>query len=171
MGQPKAIRTLAGAGPRHVAFHPNGKWLYCIDELDCKVVPYRWDPTGDSLAVPVEGGAVSILPPQATGAPTSTGAEIALTRDGRFAYASTRFTDVLTVFRVEAATGKLTQTQQLPCGGKTPRFFALDPTEGWLVCGNQDSDTLSVFARDAQDGHLTPRGTYPATNPQCVLWL
>ena len=172
LGTPTRIPTKAGSGPRHLAFHPNGRWLYCITELGCTVVLYRWNAEGgNAQAEPVPGGVVSVLPPNAPGTTTSTGAEIAFTRDGRFAYTSTRFTDVLTVFRVDASTGKLTQSQQLPCGGKTPRFFALDPTERWLLCGNQDSDSVSVFARDAHSGQLTPGNTFPATNPQCLLWV
>ena len=170
LGSPSRIPTKAGAGPRHLAFHPNGRWLYCIDELDCKVVLYRWTPESGT-AEPIPDGEVSILPAGGSSAATSTGAEIVLTRDGHFAYASTRFTDVLTVFHVDAASGKLTKLQQLSCGGKTPRFFALDPSERWLVCGNQDSDTVTVFARDAHTGQLTPNNTYPATNPQCLLWI
>lgn len=171
LGEPTRVPTAAGAGPRHLAFHPNGHWLYCINELDCTVVPYRWTAGSPPKAEAVPGGAVSVRPTGGGHDPGSTGAEIVLTRDGRFAYTSTRFSDVLTVFRVDVATGKLTQVQQLPCGGKTPRFFALDPTERWLLCGNQDSDTVSLFARNASTGQLTAKSTVPVPNPQCLLWV
>ncbi len=171
LGQPQRIPTGAGAGPRHLAFHPNGRWLYCINELGCSVVLYEWSGGKAPHAQAVAGATVSVLPPHAQEGATSTGAEIALTRDGRFAYTSTRFSDVLTVFSIDSANGKLAQLQQLACGGKTPRFFALDPTERWLVCANQDSNDITVFARNAKTGQLTSKATYPATNPQCVLWV
>ncbi len=172
LGTPTRIRTSPGAGPRHLAFHPNGRWFYCVNEIDCTVCLYRWRPRGGQAAAEaVPEATVSILPPSAPKDPPSTGAEIAVSHDGRFLYTSTRFCDALTVFAVEPEGGRLTQIQQLPCGGKTPRFFALDPSEQWLVCANQDSDDLSVFAREVNTGRLAPRGTYPAVNPECVLWL
>ncbi len=170
LGEPTRIPTSAGAGPRHLAFHPNGHWLYCINELSCSVVQYQWIPGKEPQAHPVTGGTLSILPSGAQAA-ASTGAEIVLTRDASFAYTSTRFSDVLTVFSIDPRTGKLTRVQQLPCGGKVPRFFALDPSERWLLCANQDSDSVSVFTRDPATGQLGPRATYPATNPQCIVWL
>ena len=170
LGGPVRVPTQPGAGPRHLAFHPNGRWLYCINELDCIVVAYTWERAA-GRAVPFPDSTRTIRSASAPAGHPSTGAEIAITHDGRFAYTSTRFVDVLTVFAVDPATGALTQRQQLPCGGKTPRFFALDPTERWLLCANQDSDTVSVFARDAGSGQLTPKAAFPAPNPQCLLWL
>lgn len=172
LGSPMRIPTAPGAGPRHVAFHPNGRWLYCINEINCMVSQYLWQ-TGakQASAKPVKSATVSVLPAGAPQNPPSTGAEIALSRDGRFVYTSTRFCDVLTVFSVDQTHGKLTQIQQLPCAGKTPRFFALDPRERWLLCTNQDSDNVSVFARDSSSGQLSPHSSFPAPNPECLLWV
>ncbi len=147
LGEPTRIPTSAGAGPRHLAFHPNGKYLYCINELSCSVVLYQWTGGKQPVAHPVTGGTVSILPSDAHAA-ASTGAEIVLTRDARFGYTSTRFSDVLTVFSIDPGTGKLTQVQQLPCGGKVPRFSGLGHTEVFAV---GEGETVDV--RVANDVH------------------
>ena len=170
---PVRFAARRGSGPRHLAFHPNGRWLYCIHELDCTVDLYRWASHGPvPSAALVPGSAVSIRPAtvsNATGPVTA--AEIAISRDGRFLYASTRGVDLLTVFRIAASDGRLTQVQQLPCGGATPRFFALDPTQRWLVCPHQDGNSITTFARDAATGRLTQRSTQTAGNPECVVWV
>ncbi len=172
LGKVTRLEAVAGSGPRHLAFHPNHRWFYCINELNCTVVLYRWRPEDDTPAAEmVPAATVNIRPAGAPAQPASTAAELAITRDGRFLYTSTRYSDVLTVFSIDPQQGQLTQLQQLPCGGKTPRFFGLDSTERWLVCANQDSNTLSVFRRDSGSGQLTAAGTYAAPNPQCVLWL
>ena len=170
LGKVVRIATAAGAGPRHLAFHPNGKWLYCINEVNCTVSLYRWLPRGNQAAAEaVPAATVSVRPKDGVG--SSTAAEVVISSDGRFLYASTRFSDVLTVFSIAPDHGGLTQVQQLPCGGKTPRFFGVDPTERWLLCANQDSGTISVFGRDSRTGLLTLRSTHTAPNPQCVLFL
>ena len=146
--------------------------MYCINELDCTVTLYRWASEGKVPRVePVPDATVNIRPANAPTQPASTAAELAITRDGRLLYTSTRYSDVLTVFSIDGQSGRLAMVQQIPCGGKTPRFFGLDPSERWLLCANQDSNTISVFARDSSSGQLTAKNTFPAPNPQCVLWL
>lgn len=168
---PVRIAALPGAGPRHLAFHPKGLWLYCINELDCTVTWVPWSAGAKVPSAFESSRRASILPPGAPAAPASTGAELQFTRDGRFLYTSTRFSNVLTVFGVAPSGGALTQVQQLPCGGKTPRFFALDPTETWLLCANQDSNDIAVFRRDRSTGKLSPGKTFQAPNPECLLWI
>lgn len=173
LGDPQAVDTKPGAGPRHLAFHPNGRWVYCINELDCTVVQYEWRPHSKSARlVPGVSQPVSVLAYTGTkGSVVPTGAEVAISRDGRFLYASTRGLDLLTVFRIAAHDGALQQMQQLPCGGVQPRFFALDPTEKWLLCAHQEGNSVTTFARSTQTGELTLKETVPAPNPQCVVWL
>lgn len=172
LGVPVRIATAAGAGPRHLAFHPNGQWLYCINEIDCTVTLYHWLPHGNQAAAEVVPEAtVSIRPANSAGKQASTAAEIAISSDGRFLYTSTRFSDVLTVFFIAPSHGGLTLVQQLSCGGKTPRFFGLDPKQQWLLCANQDNDTITVFSRDPQSGRLTPKSTHAAPNPQCIVFV
>lgn len=172
LGPVTRIGTAAGAGPRHLAFHPNGRWLYCINEINCTVSLYRWLPHGNQPAAEaVPDATVSIRPRNSAEKPSSTAAEIVISFDGRFLYTSTRFSDVLTVFSIEPRHGGLTQVQQLPCGGKTPRFFGFDPREQWLLCANQDSSTITVYERNFGSGQLTPRSSHTAPNPQCILFL
>lgn len=172
LGQPVRVAAVAGSGPRHLAFHPHQPWLYCINELDCTVTRYDWRVhKGAPVLQPVPADTVSVLPAGAKHDGSSTGAELAFSSDGRFLYTSTRSVDVLTVFSVHAHEGSLTQVQQVACGGRTPRFFALDPTERWLLCAHQDGNTITAFHRDNATGMLESRGTYPATNPECLLWL
>ncbi len=186
---PIRVPMRAGSGPRHLAFHPNGRWLYCIHELDCTVDLYRWRVhRGRAELTPVPDSVTSVLPaasgaPAASRAPTasgaaplapgelSTGAELAISRDGRFLYTSTRGADVLTGFSIDSATGRLTRLQQLACGGRTPRFFAFDPSERWLLCAHQNGNSITTFARDERSGELTQRSTRDVTNPQCLLWV
>ncbi len=173
LGDPQAVDTAPGAGPRHLAFHPNGRWLFCINELNCTVVQYEWRPhSNGARLVPEVGKPASLLP--ATHVPSGvapTGAELAISRDGRFLYASTRGVDQLTVFSIASHDGALRQLQQLPCGGVQPRFFALDPTERWLLCAHQAGNSITSFARSAQSGLLKQASTISAPDPQCIVWL
>lgn len=177
LGPVQRFAARAGSGPRHLAFHPNGHWLYCIHELDCTVDLYGWSATGSSTggvanAHPVPGSTVPLTHTSAasTGQP-NTAAEIAISRDGRFLYACTRGVDQLSVFRIDPETGRLKDVQRIACGGGGPRFFALDPSERWLVCTNQDGNNVTVFARDGRRGTLAPHGLQSLTTPQCVVWL
>ncbi len=177
LGDPLRVVAQAGSGPRHLAFHPNGRWLYCIHELTCTVDVFTWSVTdGRAEAKPVDDSIVTLAPihaqpKEAPPDPANTAAEIALTGDGRFAYTSTRGINVLAAFSIEPSSGKLELLQQIPCGGRNPRFFALDPTERWLLCGNQDSNTITLFARDSTTGQLSPHGSQTAPSPMCIVWL
>ena len=79
---------------------------------------------------------------------------------------------MLVVFSIRPKDGKLTELQRISCGGKTPRHFTLDPTTQWLLCGNQDSATITVFRRDAATGKLTgPTQTVPIDSPLFSLFI
>jgi 6-phosphogluconolactonase len=166
-----------GSGPRHVAFHPNKKWMYCIHELDCTIDLYDWSVRGWKGVLKLrEGSFISTL---AKGVPVAnnTACELVVSDDGRFVYACTRGVDEITVYRVDAATGLLTEQQRLSCGGKIPRYFAFDPSRRWLVCTNQGtgvtgSGSVTVFAHDPVTGKLseTPK-TFAADSPMFLLWV
>ncbi len=173
LGPVQRLPARLGSGPRHLAFHPNGRWLYCIHELDCTVDRYTWSSkAGVANAQLVQSSIVHLTQASEalTGQP-NTAAEVAISHDGQFLYACTRGIDRLSVFRIDAATGGLKLVQQLPCGGHMPRFFALDPTESWLVCTNQDGNNLTVFSRDKTAGTLTAHGSQALTTPQCIVWV
>lgn len=141
VGQPAAARQ--GAGPRHIAFHPSGRLAYVINELDSTVTAYRFDPATGALE-PFQ--LLSALPDTFAG--DSRASEIAVSRDGRFVYASNRGDNTLAVFGVDAETGRLASTGWQASEGRTPRFFAFDPNGTRLFVANEDSDTIVPFDVD-----------------------
>lgn len=156
-----------GSGPRHSLFHPNGKWVYCVNELMSTIDVLQWNAETGELKLMSEA---RVRSPQFAGAAKA--AQAVIDRAGRYLYASDRGDDVLVVFRIDASTGELSLLQRLPSGGRTPRDFTLDPSERWLVAANQDSQNIVVFARDPRTGRLTATGrTYPLGAPVAVLFV
>jgi 6-phosphogluconolactonase len=154
----------AGSGPRHGVFHPQLNAAYIVHELDYTI---------DVLTYPGPGRfyrqqTVSTLP-QGVLAPNSTTAAIKLSPDARYLYASNRGHDSIAVYRVNTE-GTLTPVDVLPCGGKTPRDFAIDPTGSLLLVCNQDSDTLVVFRIDRETGLFLKKGEYPLPSGTCVVF-
>lgn len=172
IGSPLRVQARAGSGPRHLAFHPNGIWLYCIHELDCTVDLYDWSVHGGEPAMTLrEGSVVSTLAP-GTNKNASTAAEIVMSDDGRFVYTCTRGENTIAVYAIDGNSGLLRPVQRLSCGGDVPRYIGFDPTRRWLVCANQGSSTLTVFAHDSRTGRLTPKPGHVAANtPMFILWL
>lgn len=164
-----------GSGPRHVAFHPNNRWLYGINEIDSTIDHYLWMAT--RFADNPQGLLVNTNTPVKTIADDfpvekNTAAELAIAPDGLTLYASNRGEDTLAVFSIRPKDGKLDLVQRIPCGGKTPRHFTLDPTAQWLLCGNQDSATITIFRRDAATGKLTgPTQTLPLDSPLYTFFV
>jgi 6-phosphogluconolactonase len=164
-----------GSGPRHIAFHPNGRWVYGINEIDSTLDHYLW--TATRFADTPQGLLVNTNTPIKTIAPNfpadkNTAAELAISSDGLFLYASNRGEDSLVVFSIGPKNGKLTFVQRISCGGKTPRHFTLDPTTQWLLCGNQDSASITIFHRDTATGKLNgPTQTVPLDSPLYTLFV
>jgi 6-phosphogluconolactonase len=147
--------TPPGSGPRHLAIHPGGRFLYTNNELASTASVFARDPRTGALAQPPLQ-TISTVP--ATHKGRNDNAEIQLARDGRFAYVSNRGHDSLTTFAVDAGTGKLTTVDTMPSGGKEPRDFKLDPTGAFLVVGHQVSDDVFVFRVDPKTGKLGKPG-------------
>jgi 6-phosphogluconolactonase len=158
--RPPAATLPRGSGPRHFAFHPNGKWLFAISELAATITTFAWDQASGRLTA---GGSVSTRPADVT---TGSTAEIAVHPSGRFVYGSNRGHDSIVVFRVDEG-GALTLVQYESTRGQTPRHFALDPTGRWLIAANQQSGTLAVFSIDQNTGRLSPVG--PLTSVGCPV--
>jgi 6-phosphogluconolactonase len=152
---PPTLSTRARSGPRHLAFHPNGRFLYLLNQIDATIVAYRIEPGSGVLA---EIETVTTLPAHFLG--EANAADIHVTRDGRFLYASERQTSTLIGFRIDAANGFLAPIGRWSTE-TTPRGFALDPRGRFLLAAGLDSNQLSVHAIDPQQGGLTPRGQYP----------
>ncbi len=163
---PPFAKMTPGMGPRHLAFHPSGKWVYAVQELSNEVVAMKWDGAKGSLTT---FQAVKTLADDFKDATTA--AEIAVRDDGKFVYASNRGEDTLVVYAVDAGTGELTFKQRISSAGKVPRYFALDPTNRWLVVSNQDGGNLVVFKVDAKTGELAQQGSpVPFARPMGVVF-
>jgi len=164
---PPFVRAAPGANPRHVAFHPNGRWLYVLTEAGSTIMLFNWDAKRGALS---EVETVSTLPKDFQG--KSACAEIEVHPSGKFVYASNRGRDSIAVFSVDAKSGRLTLIQDVPSGGKTPRNFDMDPSAHWLLVTNHDSNTAMVYRIDQQTGKLTPTGQpVEVASPYCPRFL
>jgi len=162
---PPSVSLVPGSGPRHLAFHPNGKFVFTINEMASTITTLTWDGAKGALAMQ---GSQSTLPEGFKG--NSSTAEIQVHPNGRFLYGSNRGHDSIAVFSI-AADGTLKAVEHESTRGKTPRHFTLDPSGRWLIAGNQGSGTLSVFAVDQSTGALTPTGGLAEVGaPVCVLF-
>ena len=164
-GDPPFAAVKPGSGPRHFAFHPNGKLAFVINEMASTVTSFAWQP-GRLREIET----VSTLPPDFKG-DTST-AEVAVHPSGRYLYGSNRGHDSLAMFSIDAKTGMLTPMGHTPAGGKVPRNFCIDPTGSYLIAAHQNSDSLAVFQIDRATGKLTPTGqTFEIGAPVCVRFV
>lgn len=150
---PPFTKVPGGMGPRHLVFHPNGKWVYGIAELANEVMAFKWDAAKGALTQfqSVKTLADGFKDP-------STAAEIAVRADGKFLYASNRGEDSIVVYAIDAGTGELTLKQRVPSGGKVPRYFTFDPTSKWFIVSNQDGANVNVFSVNAKTGELAQKG-------------
>jgi 6-phosphogluconolactonase len=156
------IKTTPGSGPRHLAFHPNGKWLYAIEELSGFISVFDYYPDEPVLLEHLDA-----YPPGYKG--ERGGADIHISPDGKFLYASNRFdANNLAIFSIHPRTGKLQLVGHQPVLGKTPRNFMIDPTGRFVLVANQDSDNVVIFKRDTQTGLLQELQQLQVPNPVCL---
>jgi len=153
--EPAFATVPPGSGPRHLAFSPDGKSAYVINEMACTVTAFAWDESNGRLDA---RETVPLLPPGVGITDAFTAAEIAVRPDGRFVYATVRGHDSVSVLAVDGKSGNLSLVENVPCGGKVPRGMGIDPTGHWLVVANQKSETVTVFNINAATGRLTPTG-------------
>jgi 6-phosphogluconolactonase len=166
---PPFVSVQAGAGPRHFAIHPQGRFAYVINELQCTVTAFSRDPMKGGLT-PLQ--TISTLPPGQTVLPAYSGADVQVHPSGRFLYGSTRGHDSIVVFAIDQTSGMLTLVQNEPTGGQTPRGFGIDPSGAYLLAANQRSDSVVVFRIDPQTGRLTSTGTKIEVGaPVCVKFV
>jgi 6-phosphogluconolactonase len=163
---PAFTAVTPGSGPRHLAYHPNGKWFYGVQELSNEVVAFNWDATKGTLT---QFQAVKTLAEDFK--EPSTAAEIAVRADGKFLYATNRGEDSIVVYAIDAKTGELTLKQRLPSGGKVPRYFSFDPSGQWIIVSNQEGNTLAVFGVDAKTGELSQKSVVTLPRPMAVAFL
>jgi 6-phosphogluconolactonase len=166
--EPPFAAVQAGAGPRHFAFHPSGRFAYVINELQLTITAFSYDQATGGLTAQQT---ITTLPPgQASSAGYST-AEVQVHPSGRFLYGSNRGHDSITVYAIDQTTGRLTYVQNESTKGSTPRGFGIDRTGAYLLAANQRSSTVVVFRIDTTTGRLTATGTaIDVGSPVCVTF-
>ena len=158
-----------GAGPRHMKFHPGGKWIYVLNELDLSVSVFGYDAATGTMAIKETVPTVSKAELRKEQA--SSASEIHVHPSGKFVYAANRGHDSITGFAVNPGSGVLTVIGNTNVRGATPRNFNLDPSGRWLLAAGQDSHSLASFAVDLATGELTyNRSVIHTPAPICVLF-
>jgi 6-phosphogluconolactonase len=161
------IKVKPGAGPRHVAFHPNGSFAYLINELDSTLLALSYDGRKGTFR---ELQVVSTLPEGYSG--PSTCADVQVSPSGAFLYGSNRGHDSIVIYRIHQRTGTLTLVGHEPTQGRTPRAFGIDPTGRFLLAANQDTDAIVTFRVDPRTGKLLSSGHVTGVpTPVCVKFL
>jgi 6-phosphogluconolactonase len=143
-----------GSGPRHLVFHPNGRFAYVINELQITVTAFEYDAKAGTLT------AIQTIDslPEDLRENQCSGAEICIHPGGKLLYVSNRGHDSISAFRVDPETGRLTFVEREAIRGSHPRAFNLDPKGEWLLAAGRDSNTISVFHIDQKNGGLVFSG-------------
>ncbi|MES2792835.1 MAG: lactonase family protein [Planctomycetota bacterium] len=166
--QPASGDVEPGAGPRHFAFHPSGKFAYVINEMHCTVTAFAYDAEHGALKAIQT---VTTLPNGFDGKDYST-AEVQVHPSGKFLYGSNRGHHSIAEFTIDTETGKLTPIGHQRENVKTPRNFGVDPTGQYVVVANQDGNSLVVFGVDPTTGKLKPTGNQvEVSRPVCVKFM
>lgn len=163
--EPPFAQLHSGAAPRHLAFHPSGRYAYVNGEADMTITAFSYHAgVLDELQV------VSTVPNGASGPDFST-AQIVVEPSGRFVYVSNRGHDSIAIFAIDQQTGRLTVIGHQASQGRTPRNFNVDPSGRFLYVANQNSDTIVHFRLDGETGQLTPTGDVTEVGaPVCILF-
>jgi 6-phosphogluconolactonase len=163
----QTVKTNPGAGPRHLVFGVNGRFLYLVNEIQSTVVSFAYDAQTGKLR---ELQTLSTLPQTFSG--ENTAAEIDTDPSGKFVFASNRGDDSIAVFAIDPKNGTLKLVEIDSTRGKTPRNFALDPSGEWLFAANEDSDDIVIFHVNVNTGHLTStRQQIQVPSPVCVKFI
>jgi 6-phosphogluconolactonase (cycloisomerase 2 family) len=163
---PPSVSLPAGDGPRHFHFHPNGRWLYSIQEEGSTIVLFDYDADTGRLA---SRQTISTLPPGFAG--SNFCSEILVSIDGRFVYAGNRLHDSIGIFSI-GPKGTLTYVGEEWTRGDYPRSFNFEPTGRFLYCCNQRGDNIAIFGVDRKTGLINFTGHYTAVgNPSSIVFL
>ncbi len=165
--EPPFARVKPTSGPRHFAFHPEGRFGYVINEMANTVTAFAYDADAGTFT---EMQTISTLPADFKG--KSYTAEVQVHPTGKFLYGSNRGHDSIAIFAIDPTSGKLTLAGIEPTQGKNPRNFAIDPTGALLLAENMDSNSIVVFRIDPQAGTLKPTGqTVKVSKPVCIKMI
>tara|TARA_R110000868_G_scaffold281257_1_gene541637 strand:+ start:2473 stop:3606 length:1134 start_codon:yes stop_codon:yes gene_type:complete len=161
---PNKLDMAQGAGPRHIAFNPNKTMVYVLNELDNTITHISKLETGEYKKI----SSVSTLPKEYTD--YSKSADIHISKDGKFLYASNRGHNSIAIFGINNENGSLTPLGYEPTKGENPRNFSLTPDDSYLVVANQDSDNIISFKRNDETGLLSYVSDIRAPTPVCILF-
>lgn len=162
------LKMANGAGPRHLSFHPNGKFVYIINETNLTMTSAAWEESSGKLT---EINTVSTVP-EGTDKKGFSTAEVLVHPNGKFVYGSNRGHDTIVTMSIDSATGAITRVANTPTLGKTPRNFRLTPDGAMLLAENQSSDTIFSFKVDTATGTLTPLGkSINVKAPACIKFV
>lgn len=164
--QPPFAQVTGGSGPRHLDFHPSGRFVYLINEMGNTITAFRYDGEKGELH---EIQTVDTLPSDFSG--ESTCADIHVDPAGKFVYGSNRGHDSLVIFAIDPSTGKLSYVGHESTRGKTPRNFGIEPNGNFLLAANQDSHTVITYRIDKQSGKLGYLSTTEVPMPVCIKFL
>ena len=163
---PPAVALPPGDGPRHFVFHPNGTWLYSIQEEGSTIVLFDYDADHGRLTA---RQTISSLPEGYSGSNFCSG--ILVAGDGRYVYAGNRLHDSIGIFAIDRD-GTLSFVDDVWTRGDYPRSMTIDPSGRFLYVCNQRADNVTTFAIDVPTGRLTFTGQYtPVGNPSAIAFL
>jgi 6-phosphogluconolactonase (cycloisomerase 2 family) len=166
LSAPASVVLPPGDGPRHFAFHPNGRWLFSLQEEASTLVVFDYDTRSGRLTAKQT---ISSLPKGFTG--TNFTSEVMVSPDGKFVYAANRLHDSIAFFSIGDG-GALRFIGEEWTRGDYPRSFNIDPTGNFLYCCNQRSDAIAVFRINRQTGGLTFTGQYnPVGTPSIIVFF
>ncbi len=161
---PTKLAMSQGAGPRHLSIHPNKKWVYVINELDCTITLLQKNKTEKYKII----NSISTLPVGYN--EPNTCADIHTSADGKFVYASNRGHNSIAVFKVNNLNGALKLIEHKPTLGDSPRNFSLSPNDDFLVVANQLTNNIVAFKRNKKTGVLEFTHQIEAPSPVCILF-
>ena len=159
-------KSSAGGGPRHLDFHPNGKWAYLMEEMGGSVIAFDYSKGKLTQKQRILAHADTAKGPFGS-------ADIHVSPDGKFLYASNRLAENnIAIFKIDARNGKLATVGYQSTLGEAPRNFVIDPTGNYLLAANQNTNNIVIFKRDKQTGLLTETGEQISLpKPVCLKLL
>lgn len=164
--EPPFVSLAPGAGPRHVTFTPNGKYVYAVSELNNTVTAFSYNADNGTFH---EFQIISTLPADFAG--RNDDAEIAVHPNGKLLFASNRGHDTIAVFSIDSKTGNLARVGDFPTRGKEPRHFTVDPTGQYLLAENQNSNTIVIFRIDPTGPLTKVSEVTDVASPVCLTFL
>ena len=163
LANPSKLKMAKGAGPRHLTFHPNHKWIYVLNELNNTVSLVK--EKNDFYEI---DASISMIPEDFTA--FSKAADIHISKDGKFVYASNRGHNSIVIYKVNPENGKLSLVGYESVKGESPRNFSLTPDDKFLLVANQDTNNIISFKRNSETGKLTFVSEISAPKPVCILF-